>query len=91
MEWPEFDPLFRWFVGIGVDDAAWDHSVFSEPRTPVGRRHRSHSSRPQRSNKATAPQAQTQRPSADKICGSRGAAGVRVIARHWRVGTLPVD
>ncbi len=25
----EFDLLFRWFVGIGVDDAAWDHSTFS--------------------------------------------------------------
>jgi transposase len=28
MERLEFDLLFRWFVGIGVDDAAWDHSVF---------------------------------------------------------------
>jgi transposase len=26
----EFDLLFRWFVGIGVDDAAWDHSTFSK-------------------------------------------------------------
>ena len=25
----EFDLLFRWFVGIGVDDVAWDHSTFS--------------------------------------------------------------
>jgi transposase len=24
--------LFRWFVGIGVDDVAWDHSVFSKNR-----------------------------------------------------------
>jgi hypothetical protein len=24
--------LFRWFVGIGVDDAAWDHSTFSKNR-----------------------------------------------------------
>src|SRR5271155_5246493 len=30
MERLEFDLLFRWFVGIGVDDAAWDHSVFSK-------------------------------------------------------------
>ena len=30
MERLEFDLLFRWFVGIGVDDAAWDHSTFSE-------------------------------------------------------------
>ena len=28
----EFDLLFRWFVGIGVDDAAWDHSTFSKNR-----------------------------------------------------------
>jgi transposase len=24
--------LFRWFVGIAVDDASWDHSVFSKNR-----------------------------------------------------------
>ena len=28
----EFDLLFRWFVGIGVDDVAWDHSTFSKNR-----------------------------------------------------------
>jgi len=28
----EYDLLFRWFVGLGVDDAAWDHSVFSKNR-----------------------------------------------------------
>src|SRR3954452_10495206 len=28
----EFDLLFRWFVGLGVDDAAWDHSTFSNNR-----------------------------------------------------------
>ena len=27
MERLEYDLLFRWFVGIGVDDAAWDHST----------------------------------------------------------------
>jgi transposase len=32
MERLEFDLLFRWFVGLGVDDAAWDHSVFSKNR-----------------------------------------------------------
>jgi hypothetical protein len=26
------DLLFRWFVGIGVDDAVWDHSTFSKNR-----------------------------------------------------------
>ena len=28
----EYDLLFRWFVGIGVDEAAWDHSSFSTNR-----------------------------------------------------------
>jgi transposase len=28
----EFDLLLRWFVGLGVDDPAWDHSVFSKNR-----------------------------------------------------------
>jgi transposase len=32
MERLEFDLLFRWFIGLGVDDAAWDHSVFSKNR-----------------------------------------------------------
>ena len=32
MERLEFDLLFRWFVGLGVDDAAWDHSTFSKNR-----------------------------------------------------------
>ena len=30
MERMEFDLLFRWFVGLGVDDPAWDHSSFSK-------------------------------------------------------------
>jgi len=33
MERLEYDLLFRWFVGIGVDDAAWNHSVFSKNAT----------------------------------------------------------
>ena len=32
MERLEFDLLLRWFVGLGVDDPAWDHSVFSKNR-----------------------------------------------------------
>jgi transposase len=32
MERIEFDLLFRWFVGLGVDDAAWDHSSFTKNR-----------------------------------------------------------
>jgi transposase len=30
MERKNFDLLFRWFVGLGVDDPVWDHSVFSK-------------------------------------------------------------
>lgn len=32
MERMEFDLLFRWFVGLGVDDPAWDHSSFTKNR-----------------------------------------------------------
>jgi len=32
MERLEHDLLFRWFVGLGVDDAVWDHSTFSKNR-----------------------------------------------------------
>lgn len=32
MERMEFDLLFRWFTGLGVDDPAWDHSSFSKNR-----------------------------------------------------------
>src|SRR5271163_2725904 len=32
MERLEFNLLFRWFVGLGVDDAVWDHSTFSKNR-----------------------------------------------------------
>ena len=28
----KFDLLFRWFVGLGVDDPVWDHSTFSKNR-----------------------------------------------------------
>jgi hypothetical protein len=34
MERLENDLLFRWFVGIGVDAAVWDHSV--SQRTATG-------------------------------------------------------
>ncbi len=41
MERLEYDLLFRWFVGIGIDDAAWDHSGFSKNRDRLlGRGHR---------------------------------------------------
>jgi transposase len=32
MERLDYDLLFRWFVGLGIDDAAWDHSTFSKNR-----------------------------------------------------------
>src|SRR5204863_6561033 len=32
MERLEFDLLFRWFVGVSIDDPVWDHSVFSKNR-----------------------------------------------------------
>jgi IS5 family transposase len=32
MERLEFDLLFRWFVGLGMDDSVWDHSTFSKNR-----------------------------------------------------------
>ena len=28
----KFDLLFRWFVGLGIDDPVWDHSSFSTNR-----------------------------------------------------------
>ena len=41
MERLEFDLLFRWFVGLGIDDPVWDHSVsqkiatdYSKARSP---------------------------------------------------------
>lgn len=32
MERMEFDLLFRWFVGLGMDEPVWDHSSFSTNR-----------------------------------------------------------
>jgi Transposase domain (DUF772) len=32
MERLEFDLLFRWFVGLGIDDQVWCHSTFSKNR-----------------------------------------------------------
>src|SRR5687768_555647 len=32
MERLEVDLLFRWFVGLGVDEPGWDHSTFSKNR-----------------------------------------------------------
>ena len=32
MEQMRYNLLFRWFVGLAIDDAIWDHSVFSKNR-----------------------------------------------------------
>src|SRR4028119_841900 len=32
MERLDTDLLFRWFVGLGIDDPVWDHSTFSKNR-----------------------------------------------------------
>jgi transposase len=32
MERLDFDLLFRWFVGLGIDDPVWDHSTFANNR-----------------------------------------------------------
>lgn len=32
MEQIRYNLLFRWFVGLSIDDAVWDHSVFSKNR-----------------------------------------------------------
>ena len=44
MERLDYDLLFRWFVGLGIDDPVWDPSTFSknlqEPRPAARRRHR---------------------------------------------------
>lgn len=32
MEQTRYNLLFRWFVGVSMDDAVWDHSVFSKNR-----------------------------------------------------------
>jgi transposase len=28
----DYDLMFRWFVGLGMDDRVWNHSVFSKNR-----------------------------------------------------------
>jgi transposase len=36
----DYNLLYRWFVGLGLDDAVWDHSVFSKNRGSIGGRRR---------------------------------------------------
>jgi transposase len=38
MERLEFDLLFRWFFGLGIDDAVWDRATFSKIRLKPTRR-----------------------------------------------------
>ena len=35
MERLDFDLLFRWFVGLGIDDPVWDATVFTKNRARV--------------------------------------------------------
>src|SRR3984957_7643509 len=35
MERLEIDLLFRWFVGLGIGDGIWGHSLFSQTRDPL--------------------------------------------------------
>lgn len=28
----DYNLLYRWFVGLGIDDGIWDHSTFSQNR-----------------------------------------------------------
>ena len=32
MEQMDYNLMFRWFVGLGIDDPVWDHSVYSKNR-----------------------------------------------------------
>jgi transposase len=32
MEQLDYNLMFRWFVGLGIDDSVWDHSVYSKNR-----------------------------------------------------------
>ena len=32
MEQLDYNLLFRWFVGLSMDDPVWDHSTFSKNR-----------------------------------------------------------
>jgi transposase len=32
MEQLDYNPLFRWFVGLNMDDAIWDVTVFTKNR-----------------------------------------------------------
>jgi hypothetical protein len=40
MEQLEYDLLFPRFVGLSLDDAIWDETVFTKPRPPHRRGHR---------------------------------------------------
>ena len=35
MERLDYDLLFRWFIGLGIDDRVWNHSTFSKNRDRV--------------------------------------------------------
>jgi transposase len=37
MEQMRYNMLFRWFVGLAMEDAVWDHSVFSKKSGSINR------------------------------------------------------
>lgn len=39
MERLDYDLMFRWFVGLGIDDPVWNHSTFSKNRDRLMRYH----------------------------------------------------
>jgi transposase len=40
MEQLDYNLLFRWFIGLNMDDAVWDPTVFTKSRAAPGREHR---------------------------------------------------
>ncbi len=38
MEKIDYNLLFRWFVGLSIDDAVWDPTVFTKNRDRLWRR-----------------------------------------------------
>ena len=81
MERLEYDLLFRWFVGIGVDDAAWDHSVFSKNHLAIGRG--------RINDEVVASRAAVAVVDSGSDAGAAGVASVTGIPTSRRTGRLP--
>jgi len=39
MEQMQYNLLFRWFVGLSIDEAVWVPTVFTKNREQIGRAH----------------------------------------------------